>query len=423
MNVQFYILHSGWAAILLTALIIDYSDAYRASSTSPVGSSTTTSTSFILDQPYYLSPLFDAATSTNYPSNSQYYSPLVDPNSNVNINLLSNPVAPTITSQNYKYLTKTPERDLHYATILKQQQQATIRNPMQAFQVVRDQANMRGHMLKNSLQTSDDDVYEVESAPVMKATSPYQYSYAHYPHAYRYPARPALAHPHHHQYVHQHQQPSISHPLPYEMPVTLSIEQPGTGPQQYYYQAHHYYPSYASTMTHNRFLLPEHKRYASYYNQHHLHYRPSLRYDYSPQESRAKELSRLYLEQEQKPPADQGNLFMSIGIDSDDDENNPQPSSNNQNKDDTLMASNSQQKFRYMKQAVVGNRQQNIKSTTTISPITGTSKPKLDPTSTWLDMGAYSANRGSFGWYSDAPVLPINHPTSSARPRPETNKH
>ncbi|KAJ6218586.1 hypothetical protein RDWZM_009743 [Blomia tropicalis] len=76
-------------------------------------------------------------------------------------------------SQNRKFFTKTPEHDKHFATILRQQEAATIKDPDQAVMVANDQMGVRGRM-HHSLQTSDDDVYEVESAPVMMKSSPYR---------------------------------------------------------------------------------------------------------------------------------------------------------------------------------------------------------------------------------------------------------
>ncbi|KPM10068.1 hypothetical protein QR98_0086160 [Sarcoptes scabiei] len=104
--------------------------------------------------------------------------------------LAAHPVAPKVPSKNYQYFTKTPERDHHYATILKQQKQATIRHPYQVIQVAKDQTSLRGHMLRNTLQTSDDDVYEVESAPVMKTSPPYSGYYR--PQSQQYPASPMV---------------------------------------------------------------------------------------------------------------------------------------------------------------------------------------------------------------------------------------
>ncbi|KAH9406127.1 hypothetical protein TYRP_013729 [Tyrophagus putrescentiae] len=79
--------------------------------------------------------------------------------------MMSSPVPPALRSQNRKFLAKTPEHDKHFATILRQQDAATIRDPSQAAMVADDQMVLRGRGVSHSLQTSDDDVYEVESAP------------------------------------------------------------------------------------------------------------------------------------------------------------------------------------------------------------------------------------------------------------------
>src|SRR5690606_7891181 len=74
---------------------------------------------------------------------------------------------------NHKYLAKTPEHDHHFQTILRQQEAATIKDPGQAAMVASDQMDLKSRGVRNSLQTSDDDVYELESAPVerhMKST-------------------------------------------------------------------------------------------------------------------------------------------------------------------------------------------------------------------------------------------------------------
>ncbi|KAF7488080.1 hypothetical protein SSS_02547 [Sarcoptes scabiei] len=87
--------------------------------------------------------------------------------------LAAHPVAPKVPSKNYQYFTKTPERDHHYATILKQQKQATIRHPYQVIQVAKDQTSLR-----------------VESAPVMKTSPPYSGYYR--PQSQQYPASPMV---------------------------------------------------------------------------------------------------------------------------------------------------------------------------------------------------------------------------------------
>lgn len=89
--------------------------------------------------------------------------------------MMSSPVPPALRSQNRKFLAKTPEHDKHFATILRQQDAATIRDPSQAAMVADDQMVLRGRGVSHSLQTSDDDVYEVESAPMeMKSRLPYR---------------------------------------------------------------------------------------------------------------------------------------------------------------------------------------------------------------------------------------------------------
>lgn len=81
-----------------------------------------------------------------------------------------------LVSQNRKYLAKSPAHDKHFQSILRQQEAATIRDPGQAAIVASDQMELRRRPgIKYALQTSDDDIYEVESAPMMKST-PYRAS-------------------------------------------------------------------------------------------------------------------------------------------------------------------------------------------------------------------------------------------------------
>lgn len=83
---------------------------------------------------------------------------------NVAAAMISSP--PALKSQNRKFLAKTPEHDMHFRKILRQQEAATIRDPGQAAMVADDQLVLKGRGVSHSLQTSDDDVYEVESAPM-----------------------------------------------------------------------------------------------------------------------------------------------------------------------------------------------------------------------------------------------------------------
>lgn len=74
-------------------------------------------------------------------------------------------------SQNRKYLARTPAHDKHFEKILRQQDEATVKSPKQALMVASDENRMKSR-LRNALQTSDDDIYEVESAPPMRS-APY----------------------------------------------------------------------------------------------------------------------------------------------------------------------------------------------------------------------------------------------------------
>ncbi|KAH9416487.1 hypothetical protein DERP_014536 [Dermatophagoides pteronyssinus] len=386
-------------------------------------------------------------------SNSQFYSEFIPDNRM--ITMLSNPLTSSLISQNHRYMTKTPERDLHYQTILKQQEQATIRHPFQAFQLAKDQANMRGHMLRSSLQTSDDDVYEVESAPVMKTTSPYQYHslYSQFnnnnnnnnnvyrsssslsnryrlPPLYSYPLNQQLQQQHH--YYQQQQQesspppielPSISmsfDPTPYQQQQSTINESPLPSYQMYnsplsYNQLQRKWPqkrfsnwvdfgrengreSRTKELTTSIRVAP----FTSSFQPDHYNHNHNNQHSYHYRQQQQPNQHQYEMEPETK------NLFMTIGFDQTSSASNNNDNSNDYPDTYETSASQQQQKI-FNTQLSNNNHSESIlpSATTTNHQQQKFKKQQQqdDPTSSWLDMGAYSANKGEFGWFTDTPVI------------------
>nr|XP_027205646.1 protein kinase 4-like [Dermatophagoides pteronyssinus] len=374
------------------------------------------------------------------------------------ITMLSNPLTSSLISQNHRYMTKTPERDLHYQTILKQQEQATIRHPFQAFQLAKDQANMRGHMLRSSLQTSDDDVYEVESAPVMKTTSPYQYHslYSQFnnnnnnnnvyrsssslsnryrlPPLYSYPLNQQLQQQQH--YYQQQQQessqppielPSISmsfDPNPYQQQQQSTInESPSPSYQMYnsplsYHQLQRKWPqkrfsnwvdfgrengreSRTKELTTSIRVAPFTSSFQpDHYN--HNHNQNNNQHSYHYRQQQQPNQHQYEMEPETK------NLFMTIGFDQTSSASNNNDNSNDY--PDTYETSASQQQQKIFNTQLSNNNHSEsiLPSATTTNQqekLKKNQQQQDDPTSSWLDMGAYSANKGEFGWFTDTPVI------------------
>ncbi|XP_046910391.2 uncharacterized protein LOC124491739 [Dermatophagoides farinae] len=431
---------------------------------------------FSLTSPgYETSSSSSSSSASSYP-NSQFYSEFLPDNRNL-LTMLSNPLTSPMMSQNHRYMIKTPERDLHYATILKQQEQATIRHPFQAFQVAKDQAHMRGHMLRSSLQTSDDDVYEVESAPVMKATSPYQFSpfntqfnnYRSSPassmtNRYRLPSSYHHINSHHsfnHHPLSQPQhffQPQESSQTPIELPsISMSFD-----PTPYHNNHHHHQQQQQQQHPHQQLPIEAYTTTSAatmFNTQPQILQRrwPQKRFsnwvDFNHEngkESRSKELTTSirvapavdhsyqyqnnYHYQQQQPnyqyemEPETKNLFMTIGIDQGNVDGGSGGGGSNDYQDSFETSASQQQQKIYNTQSdnQKNNQSKSILATAATTPAANHQHQQqrqqqkrtknhhheeqkqdnnVDPTSSWLDMGAYSATKGEFGWFTDTPVI------------------
>lgn len=326
-------------------------------------------------------------------------------------------------SLNRKFLAKSPSHDKHFEKILRQQDEATIRNPSQLVMIANDQAEMR-NKLRNSLQTSDDDIYEVESAPEMRST-PY------------YRAEPPRA-----KYAHR--------PMPQlMMPVSLRVEPTEYEPPKHYGgygRSRHGYRSYRKSyeepdkpialditlaQADKQESYPEqyasNSPQASYYQadrhvrrpQHDRQYNPSSypsqtvsasmnverqpayrhapsvsayheqTIDHSQHQSRPNELYSAAPNHGQFPP-------QSIGA-------SVHPSSDGHHEDSYESDGDTRAAVALL-QPTMGMESQQILRKAPLEPSPGAQANQLDHQSAWLDMGAYSSGKGAFGWYSDVPV-------------------
>lgn len=329
-----------------------------------------------------------------------------------------------LVSQNRKYLAKSPEHDAHFRTILRQQEAATIKDPGQAAMVASDQMELRGR-LRHSLQTSDDDVYEVESAPVMKSTPYHRASGS--------------------RHRKQRQEPPREQAEDMELPVSVNFEsnidhtyEPQQQQQQQYQQQ-----------------APKRHRSVAYDNQMPMKFiedgEPTEPDDDGPDDK---------YERQYPPVAQNMHFSMGLGNEEDgsnhnDDTNNvpPRPSVGYRQRSSRSKAASYHQKQQpahyhqvQYNQAPVDDYQQEKQpryyaqteseyrgpgSYSASAPATShqymqrggpdlyasqpqghspkygkaaATPPHHPMESSWLDMGAYSSGKGAFGWYSDVPV-------------------
>lgn len=284
----------------------------------------------------------------DFPVNSKFYSALSDNQ----IPLMggppaSHPVArhpavtpPHLVSQNRKFFTKTPARDQHFAKILAQQEQATIRSPLQAMKAASDHAATQ-NKLRNSLQTSDDDVYEVESAPVMKA-APYQ--------AYRGYDRDMM-----------------------DIPVRLEIESEMEEPNYPRYGAQkRSHEAEESSLRPGFSARPE-------YNSQPTAYRGQPQYNSQPERV--------------------DNLHFTVGLVQQDEQPVRKPAEHR-----PYRAAASQRKATHYPSSTHKPSPARVAQHPQQQQHYHQHNQQQQPTAAWLDMGAYSSGMGAFGWYSDVPV-------------------
>lgn len=305
-------------------------------------------------------------------------------------------------SQNRKYFIRSPRHDRHFATILHQQNQATIHSPFQAAMVASDH-QMRSQ-LRNSLQTSDDDVYEVESAPVMRST-PYHPPAAVYGTRGMYGSRQET-----------------------EVPISLSFEsqiEHDSAPR-YYKPQSAYYQSFgqgaealsmapsevngsssASRGGRGGFGSRRSGGRGSFGNRRNggrgRGQQSQQMSQMMPQQSMSQQSMRPQMPPLGPPPTDMGGMGGQQG-------QSGQQSRSIPSRTQVTHSSRPQRGFNLGQH---GNQSQQSQMSQTQRSMPGSRSasmsrgqrvraPKMD--SSWLDMGAYSSGKGAFGWYSDVPV-------------------
>lgn len=278
-------------------------------------------------------------------------------------------------SQNRKFFTKTPAHDKHFARILKQQNQATIQNPYQAAVVANDHVKSR---LRNTLQTSDDDVYEVESAPVMK----------------RAPFRRQ-----------QQQLYRKSMDGDGDIPVSLTfdteIEHPSNyGPNKRQYRRQRVDSERntgPATISNLNFLLGLAK--------------DDPEDEYGGRDGRRQYAAKATSYQSRVARPQKSELRPTSSSNKDPYQNiqySPETPHRSRNEDRHTQPPTppQHQQYHYQSTPAANNQRPSHKSphrtSATASSVATASVPQMD--SSWLDMGAYSSGKGAFGWYSDVPV-------------------
>lgn len=289
-------------------------------------------------------------------------------------------------SQNRKYLARTPAHDKHFEKIMRQQDEATIKSPKQALMVASDESRMKNR-LRNSLQTSDDDIYEVESAPVMKS-APYDSGITHKrrrPLAYKKPDEEL------------------------ELPISVGFESDVD------------HGNYEETKQRPapRYRRPSSWKYHG--NDHNLEqtrYRPKKMYPNHSSNPTNLHMT-LGLSNDESRMQKSGNYMESASLTtpaSSTTYHHQYPSAYSQVPAPVTPASYHQQHLQHQSQLYATSpynpsalRGASLTPATTSAgapmasaPIYSTRTHPME--SAWLDMGAYSSGKGAFGWYSDVPV-------------------